>query len=107
MSFGDLFEPHRLHFNEEGSRRLGMSIAPLCLPALLDQGSAWSLPRACEAGPMPECFSAPALSDKEVLAYGDSLKAEFYIAGQRFSLLGETLSRELADLDVCVCDFKD
>ena len=50
VSFGDLFEPDRLHFNEEGSRRLGMSIAPLFLPALLDHRGAWSLPDAGGAG---------------------------------------------------------
>ena len=96
MSFGDLFEPVRLHFNEEGSRRLAMSIAPLFLPALL----AWSLPDSGEAGPMPQCFSAPALSEKEVLAYGDSLTAGFYMAGQGFSPYGEALSRELGDVEV-------
>ena len=91
VSFGDLFDPDRLHFNEEGSRRLGMSIAPLFLPALLDHRGAWSLPDAGEAGPMLQCFSAPALSEKEVLAYGDSLTAGFYMAGHRFSSYGEAL----------------
>ena len=51
---------------------------------------------------MPQCFSAPALSGKEVLAYGDSLTGGFYMAGQRFSPYGEALSRELGDVDVCV-----
>ena len=32
VPFGDLFEPDGLHFNEKGSRRLGMSIGPLILP---------------------------------------------------------------------------
>ena len=45
---------------------------------------AWSLPDSGEAVPMPQCFSAPALSEKEVLAYGDSLTAGFYMAGQPF-----------------------
>ena len=103
VPFGDLFELDGLHFNEEGSRRLGMSIAPLFLPALLDHRGAWSLPDAGEAGPMPQCFSAPALSEKKVLAYGDSLTAGFYMAGQRFSPYGEALSRELGDVDVWVC----
>ena len=100
VSFGDLFETVRLHFNEEGSRRLAMSIAPLFLPALLDHRGAWSLPDSGEAGPMPQCFSAPALTEKEVLAYGDRLTAGFYMAGQRFSPYGEALSRELGDVDV-------
>ena len=91
------------YFNEEGSRRLGMSIAPLFLPALLDHRGAWSLPDAGEAGPMPQWFSAPALSEKKVLAYGDSLTAGFYMAGQRFSPYGEALSRELGDVDMWVC----
>ena len=34
---------------------------------------------------------------------GDSLTAGFLTTGQRFSLYGEGLSRELRDLDVCVC----
>ena len=52
---------------------------------------------------MPQCFSAPALSEKEVLTYDDSLTAGFYMAGQRFSPYCEALSRELGDVDVSVC----
>ena len=77
-----------------------MNIASLFLPALLDHRGARSLPDSGEAGPMPQCFSAPALSEKEVLAYGDSLTAGFHMAGQRFSPYGEALSRELGDVDV-------
>jgi len=40
VSFGDLFEHVRLHFNEEGSRRLPMRIAFLFLTALLDHRGA-------------------------------------------------------------------
>ena len=40
VSFGILFEQVRLHFNEEGSRRLAMRIASLLLTALLDHRGA-------------------------------------------------------------------
>ena len=37
---------------------------------------------------------------------GDSLISGFHMTGQRFSLYGEGPSRELEDLDVCVCGLK-
>ena len=98
--FGDFFEHVRLHFNEEGSRRLAMSIASLFLTALLDHRGARSHPDSVETGPMPQFFPAPALSEKEVLTYGDSLTAGFIMAGQRFSPYGEVLRMELGYVDV-------
>ena len=51
---------------------------------------------------MPQFFPAPALSGKEVLAYGDSLTAGFIMAGQHFSLDDEALRMNLEYVDVSV-----
>ena len=45
--------------------------------------------RFWRGGPMPQCFSCSCTFRQEVLAYGVSLTADFYTAGQRFSPYGK------------------